>query len=157
MLLEISGIQARPWLSLVRDDGSTLGMLFPPSCPGRDSGVPTPLAVSDPDPGNPVPPRALPCENHQEKAQENPSRSSRPLVFSPQNHAVGATVGMQEVPVPVRGVLACRVSLGLSLAWWVCPQRWHSRVGTAAALLAAAVTRSPCVLQEYIPEYSWSV
>lgn len=46
--MEISGIQARPWLSLIWDVGSILGMLFPPSCPGMDSGVSTHLAVSNP-------------------------------------------------------------------------------------------------------------
>lgn len=50
--------------------------------------------------------------------------------------------------MPVPGVLACWVSLRLFLAWWLCPVcqdvpgAWHSRVGTAAALVGAAVTSS---------------
>lgn len=40
ILMEISGIQARPWLSPTRDDGSILGMLLPSSSPGMDSWTP---------------------------------------------------------------------------------------------------------------------
>lgn len=106
-------------------------------------------------------------------AEENPSRSSQPLVFSSQNQPMGATVGMQGVPVP--GVLVCRVSLGLSLAWWKCPVCWDvpldcpwhgggvlcagispepGTAGWALLLLWWALVSPglPCILQEYIPE-----
>lgn len=52
--MEISGIQARPWLSFIHDGGSILGMLSPPSCPGMHSGVSS--LSSQCDPRNPVPP-----------------------------------------------------------------------------------------------------
>lgn len=73
------------------------------------------------------------------------------LVFSSQNQPLGATVGMQ------RSLCLCQVSwsvpgmVAVSCVWDV-PRAWHSRVGTAAALVAAAVTRPLCVLQESIPE-----
>lgn len=127
-------------------------MLFPPSCPGMDSGVSTPLAVSNSASMILGILSPLSCTSLWEPpgkgsfgAEENPSRSSQPLVFRSQNQPVGATVGMLEVSGP--GVLVCWVSLGLSLAWWGCPVcqdvpgAWHSRVGTAAALVGAGVTR----------------